>query len=355
MPRNIELMNRLINTYRDRIPIYFDKRWANEHYTPSAEQSSVLDEGCDLGQDLPWCKFTQERDKRGKRNTSYNKQTAAAIFFELAPNIFEAMELGDTFVTSVMIAMYHCYPCFSRKTDRPEEPCSGFVPINESARCGKRPRKDLIDPNAGKPAKTLIPERRRNSFTDDQGQEWVSEQQLKRMNLNSQLRPNSDPDDTNRGQPTLNKQLKKIIAQCNRYDRAPFAQNSFLSLGDSQSNIIESSKIEYQALGKEWWNCVAGSSRMLHPLVDPQTYANGEWSERDPLSAVLNQDEEFDPTSVFHRVRERHGVAPFDPSKSLKDPTVIKEITDNITQYLESILQDNLEYRALKEEWILRL
>ena len=337
LPANIKMMRQLINTYKERIPIEFDERKPNEHYTPSVEQSSVLCEGYDLSKDLPWCRFLREKDKHGKRDTSYSKQNAAAIWFELAPNNFEAMEQQHSFITSVKIAMYHCFPYYTRKihVDGHEIEYSGLVRINESARCGKRPRKDLIDPNKGERAGTFIPERMRNSFDDEDGVEWVSERQERRMKLDSQLQPNNNPDDTNRGLPTLNTPLQKIISHQYRHSSSPPKENSLLWHGELHPSVIEWDKVIYQPTGTTWWNSAVGSSSQLHPLVDPETYLVGTWNDRDPLKTALNQDEEHEPTSVPHRVRGRHGVVPFDPGKQLMDPSVITGITGEITQYLE--------------------
>ena len=135
LPGNVDWMRDQLRKHKSNIPIQFDSRQHYEPYTPRITSAWKESEGYNLNTDMPWCGFLQERDNKGKRNHYYSKENARALFFEIAPILFNYMERGYSFTTSVAMAMYHCFPYVNRKVRHEglEVQYSGFVQVNESA------------------------------------------------------------------------------------------------------------------------------------------------------------------------------------------------------------------------------
>jgi hypothetical protein len=205
-------------------------------------------------------------------------------------------------------------------------------------------------------AEALIPERARNCFTDENNEEWISERQQKRMKLElhndtnwytyalETIEPNRDVSDTNRGVPTFNTPLRE--ERVRQYQNSPFEPNSLLRHCAAFPAIVEFNNVTYD----QSHNTV-GASKDLHQYVDPDTYKSEAWVHRDMLKVSLNQREELEPTSIYHKVRSDNDVIPFVLGQQLKDAEVLKDITDKITDFLEAINANNTAYQDQKAEW----
>jgi hypothetical protein len=207
-------------------------------------------------------------------------------------------------------------------------------------------------------AEALIPESARNCFTDENNEEWISERQQKRMKLElhsstnyytyalEAIEPNRNVSDTNRGVPTFNTPLHEVCERVRQYGNSSFETNSLLWHCASFPGVVEWNYIAYD----QSHNTV-GASKDLHQYVDPEAYNSEAWVARDMLKAPLNQRVEYEHTSVYHRVRNVNDFVPLVIGQQLRDPDVLKEITDKITDYIETINADNSEHQDRKAEW----
>jgi hypothetical protein len=110
-PENIIWLGLELKRHRPNIPMKFENRPHGGPITPKLTNRVDKSEGMDLNRDMPWCRFLKW--KRGKPDDHYNERHAQAVFFELAPHIFKFLERKFSFVTSVMMAEYTCFPFMS--------------------------------------------------------------------------------------------------------------------------------------------------------------------------------------------------------------------------------------------------
>jgi hypothetical protein len=171
--------------------------------------------------------------------------------------------------------------------------------------------------------------------------------------------PNDDKSDTNRGIPLFNTSLQRILAHVNRWGEYPLQKKSLLDIHEGCPAIIEYDDITYDSQGVHDtamnWYTTTGSSRDLHQHVSEEVYKVNSGKPRDILEAALNQRNDYEPTSKYHRVVNSHEVVPFNLDRQLQDPVVYAEITSKITEFLHDINADNREYQDQQAEWRNRL